>query len=71
MVLDAIKSTFPDTKEFIDNTLKEACEKEKITADKVIFYNFRSKKLAWKNIFVLNLHYSDYLLFTGVERCGR
>ena len=70
-VLDAVKSTFPDTKEFIDNTLKEECEKQNITADEVIFYKFRSKELAWKNIFVLDLYYSDYFLFIGVERCGR
>ena len=71
MVLDAVKSRFPDTKEFIDDTLKEECEKEKVTADEVIFYKFRSKELAWKNIFVLNLYYSDYFLCVGVERCCR
>ena len=71
MVLNAVKSRFPDTKEFIDDTLKEKCEKEKITADEVIFYKFRSKELAWKNIFVLDLYYSDYFLFIDVERCGR
>ena len=71
MVLDAVKSRFPDTKEFIDDTLKEECEKEKVTADEVIFYKFRSKELAWKNIFVLNLYYSDYFLFIGMERCDR
>ena len=37
MVLDAVRSTFPDTDEFIDNTFKEECEKENITADKIIF----------------------------------
>ena len=37
VVLDAIKSKFPESKEFIDDTLKEECEKEKITADEVIF----------------------------------
>ena len=36
VVLDAVKSRFPETKEFIDDTLKEECEKEKITADEVI-----------------------------------
>ena len=36
-VLDAVRSMFPETNKFIDNTLKEECEKEKITADKVIF----------------------------------
>ena len=33
VVLGAVRSTFPETNEFIDNTLKEECEKEKITAD--------------------------------------
>ena len=32
-VLDAARNTFPETNEFIDNTLKEECEKERITAD--------------------------------------
>ena len=36
-VLDAVRSTFSETNEFIDSTLKEECEREKITADEVIF----------------------------------
>ena len=71
VVLDAVKTKFPETNEFIDDTLKEECEKEKITADEVIFYKFKSKELAWKNIFVLNFYYSDHFLFIGVEWCGR
>ena len=60
-VLDAVKSRFLETQEFIENTVREECEKEKITPDKVIFYKFRSKKLAWINIFVLDLVlFSDY-----------
>ena len=31
---------------FIDSTLNEEYEKERITADEVIFYRFKSKKLA-------------------------
>ena len=54
-VLDAVRITFLETNEFIDSTLKEECEKEKMTADKVIFYKFKSKELAWINIFVLDL----------------
>ena len=54
-VLDTVKSKFPKTQEFIDSTLKEECEKERMTADEVIFYKFKSKKLAWINIFVLDL----------------
>ena len=71
VVLDAVESRFPESQEFIDNTLQEECEKEKITADEVIFYKFRSKELVWINIFILDLYYSDYFLFIDVERCGR
>ena len=37
-VLDAVTSAFLKKNEFIDSTLKEECEKEKMTADHVIFY---------------------------------
>ena len=37
VVLDAVKSRFLETKEFIDDTLKDEFEKEKITADEIIF----------------------------------
>ena len=47
-VLDVVRSTFPETNEFIDSTLEE-CEKE------FFFCKFKSKKLAWINIFVLDL----------------
>ena len=36
-VLNALRSTFFETNEFIDSTLKEEFEREKITADEVIF----------------------------------
>ena len=45
-VLYADRNRFLETNEFIDSTLKKECEKEKITADEVIFYKFKSKKLA-------------------------
>ena len=54
-VLNVVRSTFPETNEFIDSTLKEECEKERMTADEVIFYKFESIKLVWINIFVLDL----------------
>ena len=43
VVLDAVKSRFPETQEFIENTLREEREREKITAGEVIFRKFRSK----------------------------
>ena len=44
-VLDAVRNIFSATNEFIDSIFKEECEKERITADEVIFYKFKSKKL--------------------------
>ena len=45
-VLDAVRNRFPETNEFIDSTLKGECEIERITADEVIFYKLKCKKLA-------------------------
>ena len=42
-VLYAVRNRFLETNEFIDSTLKEECEKERITADEVIFYKFKIK----------------------------
>ena len=44
-VLDAVKVRFPETQEFTDSTLKEECEKERMTVDEVIFYKFKSMVL--------------------------
>ena len=46
-VLNAVRSTFPEANEFIDRTVKGECEKERMTADEVIFLllNLRKKKL--------------------------
>ena len=45
-VLDAVESRFPETQEFIDSTLKEEREREKMTADEVNFLllNLQKKK---------------------------
>ena len=45
-ILDAVKSRFPETQEFIDSTLKEECKKEKMTVDEVIFF---ASKLSKRN----------------------
>ena len=51
-VLDAVRYRFPETNEFIDNTLKEECEKERMTEDEEInLLQVKSRKLAWINIF--------------------
>ena len=51
-VLNAVRSTFPEANEFIDSTLKEECEKERMTADEVILFD---SKLAKKYIYTLRL----------------
>ena len=35
--LNAVRSTFSETNEFTDSSLKEECERKMITADEVIF----------------------------------
>ena len=65
--MDAVRSEFLETNEFMDSALKEENKKEKITADEVIFLLLNlQKKLAWINIFVLDL-VPYWLLF--VYRC--
>ena len=44
-VLNAVRSKFFETIEFIDSTLKEECEKERMALDEVIFF---ASKLAKK-----------------------
>ena len=45
-MLYAVRNRFLETNEFTDSTLKEECEKERITGDEVIFCKLKSKKLA-------------------------
>ena len=37
-VLEAIKAKYPETKQFIDETMEDECQKEKISAEEVIFF---------------------------------
>ena len=50
-LLYAVRSAFPETNEFIDSTLEEECEKERMTADEVIFYKIKSKNSLGKHLF--------------------
>ena len=51
-ILKEVTVKFPNTKQFTDDAAEEECQKERITADEVIFYKSRSKELAQKNIFL-------------------
>ena len=37
-VLDVVKTKYPETKQFIDNTKEDECQKEKISVDEIIFF---------------------------------
>ena len=64
-VLEAIKNEYPETKKFIENLMDEECQKEKISADEVIFfYKSRSKELAQKNIFYFVVSMLRDILFS-------
>ena len=54
-VLEVVKERFPDTKNFIDNMMEEQCQKEKISAEEVIFYKSRSKKVVRDTLLDYNI----------------
>ena len=72
-VLDAVNSRFPETQEFIDSTLKEECEREKMTADEVIFLLLNlQKEISLDKHFCFRFGTIVIIfLFTDVERPGR
>ena len=37
-VLEVVKNKYPETKKFIEKLMDEECQKEKISADEVIFF---------------------------------
>ena len=54
-VLDAVKTKYPETKQFIDNTIEGECQKEKISADEIIFFrNLEAKSYLRKSFFALH-----------------
>ena len=52
-VLKAVKERFPDTKNFIDNMMKEQCQEEKISVEEVIFLQVKKQKVSSKISFIL------------------
>ena len=71
--MDVVRSTFPETNEFIDSTLKEIWEKEKMTADKGIFLLLNlQKKISLDKHFCFRFGTIVIIfLFIDVERCVR
>ena len=69
-VLDAVRNRFPETNEFIDSTLKEECEKERMTADEIFFLLLNLQSFDKHFCFRFGTIVIIFL-FIDVERCGR
>ena len=70
-VLDADKSKSPETHEFIDSTLKEECERERMTADEVIVF---ASKLEKKRKISLDKYFTfkfGTIVIIFFYRCGK
>ena len=50
-VLDAVKTQFPDTKQYIEDLIDEECLKKNICGWRNFLYKSRSIQLAQKNVF--------------------
>ena len=76
-VSNAVRSTFPETNEFIDSALKQGCEKERMTGDEIIFFLFpnlqkKKKKRSLDKHFCFRFGTIVIIsLFTDMERRGR
>ena len=68
--MDAARSTFFETNEFNDSTLKEECEKEKMTANEVIFLLLNlQKKISLDKYF--SFRFGTMVIIFFVYRCGK
>ena len=72
-VLNAVRSTFLETNEFIDSTSKEECQKEKMTAHEAIFLLLNlQKKISLDKHFCFRFGTIVIMsLFIDKEKCGR
>ena len=69
-VLDAVRTKYPETKQFIDNTMEEECQKEKISADEVIFFtSLEAKSYLRKTLFVAVSMLKRYWIKLKVMKC--
>ena len=56
-ILDEVRICFPDTKQFIEDSIEQSVSRKIYQRKRLFFCKFRSKELAQKNIFyfVLNM----------------
>ena len=69
-VLEAVKNEYPETKKFIENLMDEECQKEKISADEVIFFtSLEAKSYLRKTFFVAVSMLKRYWIKLKAMKC--
>ena len=67
-VLNTVTNKFPETNEFIDSTLTEECEKERITVDEIINLSTSLKvKVSLEKYFLFLDLVLKYLFFLFID----
>ena len=61
-ILDTVKTQFPDTKQFIEDSIDQQCLKENISADEVIFLQVQKQRAQKKKIYFVVSILRDILL---------
>ena len=69
-VLDAVKTKYLETKQFIDNNMEDECQKEKISADEVIsFTTLGAQKNSEKHFLFCSEYVKRYCIKLKVMKC--
>ena len=58
-VLEAVKTKYPETKQFIDNTMEKECQRGKISADEVIFLQVWKQRVSSEKHFLFCSEYVE------------
>ena len=61
-VLDAVKTRYLDIKQFTDNTMETKCQKEKISANELIFLQAQEQTVGSEKNFCINFVLKDIVL---------
>ena len=61
-ILDAVKTQFPDTKQFIEDSIDQQCLKENISADEVIFFTSLEAKSSEKYFLFCSEYIKRYFI---------
>ena len=57
-LLDAVKVKYPETKQFIGNTKKDECQKEKISVEELTFFTSLEERVSSEKHFLFCSEYA-------------